>query len=248
MSDELRLSACATREFQCGDARIEYSVDRGNRAKARLVVSPQGCIQVRVPHDVPDTWIDAFVTRRRHWIMRQRLYFEQFRPREPNRRFVSGETIRYLGRQYILRVLHTASPNVRMRGRYLDVFVPSHSRAEDIEQAIRGWYRQRALDVFSYRAKLCASLLRPHGVITPPIGVREMRRRWGSCTPLGRILLNPYLVIAPTDCVDYVLVHELCHIRHPCHNEAFYQLLTIVMPDWPRRRKRLERHGPFLSL
>jgi len=60
--------------------------------------------------------------------------------------------------------------------------------------------------------------------------------------------LNPYLVIAPTDCVDYVLVHELCHVRHPRHDEAFYRLLTTVMPDWPRRRRRLEKYGPFLTL
>ena len=74
-----------------------------------------------------------------------------------------------------------------------------------------------------------------------------MKRRWGSCGPSGRILLNPDLVIAPVDCIDYVVVHELCHLKHGYHDRAFYRLLSTVMPDWRRRRERLDDLGTHLT-
>ena len=83
-------------------------------------------------------------------------------------------------------------------------------------------------------------LMARYGVGPPPLQVRRMERRWGSCTPSGRVLLNPRLVLAPTACIDYVVVHELCHLQHPHHGRDFYDLLGRVMPDWEDRKARLD--------
>ncbi|NLX24253.1 MAG: M48 family metallopeptidase [Phycisphaerae bacterium] len=229
-------------------ASIEFHVVRGDRARARLVVRPGGQVEVRVPKEASDDWIDDVVKRRRRWILRQQVYFEQFRPREPERRYVNGETVRYLGRQYTLRIRKHGQGKAHLKGRYLEVCVRPSDDLEVVRDAVQAWYRSRAEEVIARRAEPCLALMHAHGIEAPTIRLLRMTRRWGSCTGKGHVLLNPYLVIAPTDCVDYVLVHELCHVRHPRHDEAFYRLLTTVMPDWPRRRRRLEKYGPFLTL
>lgn len=235
------------RTLDLGDALIPYQVNRGRRTKARLVVSPNGKVEVRVPAHVSDEWIDAFVSRRRHWVIRQRQYFDQFRPREPDRRYVNGETVRYLGRQYTLKLVTSPEQRARLLGRHLVASVPETRDAERVRGAVQSWYRARAQDVFARRAERCKEIFAPHGVRDPDIVLRSMRRRWGSCTRKGRVLLNPYLVIAPTDCIDYVIIHEMCHLKRPRHDEAFYRLLSTVMPDWSLRRRRLEKFGPYLT-
>lgn len=227
--------------------RIEYCINRGPRRRSRLVVTPDGSVEARVPQNATDEWVESFVRRQRHWIVRQQAYFEQFRPREPERRYVAGETLRYLGRQYSLSVVVTDAERVRLRGRELVVETTS-SQTDAVRAAVQDWYRRCAREVFERRAERCVELTRPHGIGVAPIVVRSMVRRWGSCTPTRRILLNPHLVVAPTDCIDYVLVHELCHVRHRRHDPAFYRLLSTVMPDWSRRRARLEKFGPYLTL
>ncbi len=74
----------------------------------------------------------------------------------------------------------------------------------------------------------------------PPLILRRLKTRWGSCSKAGRILLNTELVQAPVECIDYVIVHELCHLKVPDHSPAFHRLLNACMPDWQRRKERLE--------
>ncbi len=248
MSKRKQNAAGEKRVVKLEQASIEFRVLRGARTRARLIVRLGGQVEVRVPQGASDDWIDDVVKRRRRWILRQQVYFEQFRPREPERRYVNGETVRYLGRQYTLRIQKHGRVGAGLRGRYLEVCVRKAGGVDHVRDTVRNWYRNRAQEVIARRAAACLPLIRAHGIELPTIQLRPMSRRWGSCTAAGRVLLNTYLVLAPTDCVDYVLVHELCHLRHRRHDEAFYQLLSTVMPDWPRRRQRLEQHGPFLTL
>lgn len=230
-----------------GDSRIEYSVNRSDRRRWRLVVSPDGRVEARVSRGTPDDSVREFIHRQRKWILRQQIYFEHFRPREPKRRYVAGETFRYLGRQYCLEITHGDMASVKLKGRRLFVATPSKS-SDIVREAVQNWYKERARIMFARRSAALRDQLSPHGIPDRPVEIRRMVRRWGSCTPRGRILLNPYLVIAATDCMDYVIVHEMCHILHPRHDDGFYRLLTTVMPDWPRRRSRLETCGPYLTL
>lgn len=229
------------------NSRIEFSIDRGDRRRMRLVVSPDGSVEARVPRDTSVESVRDFVFRQRKWVFRQQLYFEHFRPRDPERRYVAGETFRYLGRQYRLQLDDSGPDSVKLKGRLLIVTTKSRN-SEEIRGAVQRWYMDRARITFARRSASLFERLAPHGIPARPVGIRRMSRRWGSCTPTGRILINPYLIIAPTDCVDYVLVHEMCHLVHQRHDESFYGLLTTVMTNWPCRRLRLEKCGPHLSL
>lgn len=224
-------------EVTYGARRIEYAVNRGERSRARLVVSPLGAVEVRVPEDYPEVKIPELVRSRSPWIVKQQDYFERYRPRELPRRYVSGESLRYLGRQYRLRITKGSSENIQLRGRVLQVAVTAPETARRI---VTGWLRLRAEIVLAERLERCAAVARRHGVREGPVQIRQMQRRWGSCTATGRILLNPKLVQVPVDCIDYVIVHELCHRKHPNHGSRFVRLLDTMLPDWRARKQRLD--------
>jgi predicted metal-dependent hydrolase len=103
------------------------------------------------------------------------------------------------------------------------------------------WLRERSRQRFERSVTECSERLRRYGVARPELRLRRMKKRWGSCTPRGVIHLNPQLIKAPSHCIDYVVMHELCHLKHPHHGSAFYELLRRLMPDWERRKRRLEQ-------
>ncbi|MCH8507153.1 MAG: M48 family metallopeptidase [Phycisphaerales bacterium] len=231
-----------------GTETIEYLVTRSDRSTTRLIVNPDGAVEVRTSLDRPDKSIASFVQCKARWILRQQVYFESFRPRVPERRFVSGETVRYLGRQYRLRIECMDREDVKLLGGHLRVFAPRDAGQDLPRRLVEGWYKNRAKDIISKRLAICLAKASPHGVTEPPLLIHWMTRRWGSCTPAGRVLINPLLMIAPLDCVDYVVMHEMCHLKHPSHSHAFYRLLDTTMPDWPQRRIRLASLGQHLTM
>lgn len=226
-----------------GDEIIAFSLRRQpSRTASRLAihVEPDG----RVLVDAPDSAILADVLKavkiRSRWISQHvvaaRARMAHVLPRE----YVSGESLHYLGRRYRLKVIVDADVMVeaRMRGGFITVTVPSHVPAT-IKSALDGWYRQRARDVFADRLAIVAAPLRWIKQL-PPTRLQFMTVQWGSCSPAGRITLNPLLVKAPRECIDYVLLHELCHLLHHNHSPKFYQTLDQHMPRWRSIKEKLD--------
>lgn len=234
--------------IRIGNEVLKVTVRESDRSRVRLVVQPSGDIEARVPIDTAETWLANFIRRRARWIFRQLDYFKSFRPRDPEQHYRNGETIRYLGRQYRLKVIDGDASSAKLKGRFLVIAVPESRSVDVVRQLVQAWYRTRAEVVISGRVSECMKIMAPHGLSQPSVQLRKMKRRWGSCSPSGRILFNPNLVIAPLDCIDYVIVHELCHLKHAYHDRAFYRFLATVMPDWQRRRRRLEELGKHLAL
>ena len=156
------------------------------------------------------------------------------------REWVSGETHRYLGRQYRLKVELGQSPKVTLSGRFLRVSPRDPRRRDQVRMLVERWYLEHARDTFARRTE---SLLRRTPRLRldapPPILVRRLQKLWGSCSANGRILLNVDVVKLSVTCIDYLLMHELCHIRTPHHGPAFWRRLDACMPDWERWRERL---------
>jgi predicted metal-dependent hydrolase len=155
--------------------------------------------------------------------------------------FVSGETHVYLGRQYRLKVQPESPEGVKLLGQFLRVKCGAKKDGERVGGLLEDWYRAHAERVFSHRLQRCIESARSLRLPSPPkMAIRKMTKRWGSCTKTGTILLNLDLVKAPVHCIDYVIVHELCHLKVHNHGKDFYRLLTRCMPDWKARKKRLE--------
>jgi predicted metal-dependent hydrolase len=223
-----------------GSAAIRFTVEFRQRKHMGITVRPDLSVHVAAPEGTPIAEVRERVQRRAPWILRQLDRFNQFRPAPTPRQYLNGETHRYLGRQYRLKIAPADTPAVRLSGRYLSVDIPDPSDNRLVRQLVDDWYRQHARTTFQRRLDACLAALPAFLNVAPPISVRRMQRRWGSCTKTGRILLNLELVQAPVECIDYVIVHELCHLKVPDHSPRFFRLLAKHLPDWQRRKARLE--------
>lgn len=224
---------------QFGQQTIAYKLIRSVRKSIRIQVYPDGTVQVITPFDLALEEIEKSVKRKAPWILKQLRFFEQFQPVTPPRQYHSGETHRYLGRQYRLKLLQ-GEKAVRLIAGFIEVSLPKLTPAP-VEQVLLTWYRERA--VIHFRRILIEALPRfeSYKLPTPELKLRRMTTRWGSCTPVGVIYLNPDLIKTPGSCIEYVIVHEICHLIHRRHDRNFYELLERILPDWQRRKQTLER-------
>lgn len=206
----------------------------------RIKVHPDLTVQAVVPDGTPDADLERALQRKTRWIWQKLRDFRTVQEHATLREYVSGESHFYLGRRHLLKVHHQpdAPETVRMlRGR-LEVSVQER-QALRIQKLLELWYFSRAQDVF--RNRLDALLPSALWVAEPPaLKLQGMRTQWGNCSPGGVVTLNPHLVKAPRDCIDYVILHELCHLKEHNHGATFWQLLGRVMPDWERHKARLD--------
>lgn len=221
-----------------GSNEIGYEVKFSKRKSLGIKVYPTGDVEVLAPIDTSSEAIEQRVLRRAQWIVRQQNYFKELGERSPEKRFISGESHYYLGRQFLLRVEEGKPNRVRYKGRYFEVICTPKSKAKEL---MKEWYRIHAKCKFAEYAEPIIARFEKYGVTPTSLYIQEMENRWGSCTPKGKIILNTQLIRAPRPCIEYVITHELCHLLHPDHTKAFWELLQKEMPDWERWKNKLER-------
>lgn len=223
-----------------GQTEISYFVNYCDRKTLAIHVYPDGQVMVDAPMTASNEAIAEKVKKKAAWIFKQQLQFESYPPALPQRRYVSGETHRYLGRQYRLQINQGLVDQVKLVHGRLLVETPTPNNTEKVRMLLQDWYRLRAKAVFAERYELCVRQVAKLDIQHQQgFQLRFMSNRWGSCTAQGNIILNPELIAAPKDCIDYVITHELCHLKERNHSQAFYKLLSAVMKDWELRRKRL---------
>lgn len=225
---------------------IDFSITRSDAARLSITVEPDLSVRVVAPKVHSLTEVIGRVRRRGAWIVRQLIDLERFLPKQPPRRYVSGESYRYLGRQYRLKVQRAdGPPTVKLKGAYIHVAAAAPDDADEVKALLDAWYRQHARVVFEACLAEAIERHRRHGLRCERLRLQAMKTRWGSYTASGTILLNPALIMAPRACIEYVVIHELCHSVLPHHGPKFEALLTRCLPDWRERKARLEttRHG-----
>lgn len=224
-----------------GKRRIEYDVRFDSKPYFRVSVDPEGKVHVVAPEGKTREAITERVHKKAPWILRQTSYFERLNPNPTPRSFIAGETHYYLGRQYRLKlIVSSEKPQVRLKGRFFHVSLPDPSNTKKIETLLHGWYREHAGNLFREYLNRGLLKMKRHGIGVPTLVVRTMKRRWGSCTKNGKILLNLELIKASADCVEYVVMHELCHMVEHNHTVRFYRLLSSLMPNWKKIKEKLE--------
>lgn len=228
--------------FRYGDEQLAFERVKRPLATASILIKvhPDCRIVVSAPEDASNEDVLSAVKKRGRWIYQQlrefRKQLEHVRPRQ----YISGETHYYLGKQYLLKVNEAPDQGqgVKLLRGKLEVTVRNKD-ADRVQEQLSRWYKARAKEVFSRR--LDAVLEQALWVADkPPLRILSMKTQWGSCSPKGRITLNPHLVKAPRECIDYVILHELCHIAEHNHSERFYRLMGQVMPEWEKTKERLD--------
>ena len=239
--------ATETSTVTWGGTHLNYAIRRSARRKKTVAVTvdPAGRILVVAPERLAVARLDALVVRKAEWIARRLRRAEGHGPALAPREFVSGESVLYLGRHYRLKVHPNETGPARLRGGWLHVPARAGTRqAAHVRAALVAWFRRHAAErlperVEAWRAKA--------GVPPPRVVVADQRKRWGSCDHRGTIRLNWRIVQAPMRLVDYVVVHELVHLRHRGHGRDYWQAVGRVMPDYERRREELRQRGFALS-
>lgn len=219
---------------------LELLVKRSARRKRRLSLSlnDEGEPLLQVPVSTSNADIEAMVKRHLTWLeQKQALFYEQLSSNPPLR-FVDGEQIEFLGKKLNLSISIAASrAAVTQQDERLIVTVPAQS-ATKMSAQLQRWYRQQAQQFFSVRLGVWSKKI-PWVVEVPPLRIRRMRARWGSCSSDGRICLNSELIRLDPCFLDYVIAHELCHLQEFNHSKRFYILMDTVMPDWRVYRQGL---------
>lgn len=231
-----------SQQITYGGGTIPFTLHHNSRKRLRIEVLPSGAVQVLAPTGTPQETVLQIVQGKARWIVRQQRYFRQYDPRTTNREYLSGETHLYLGRRYRLKV-HAVDDvgGVKLSGRYLHLYCAEASDTDAKGALMDAWYLDHAKRVFGDALEEALQHRVFKDIPKPRLGIRRMRRRWGSCTPSGRIALNLQLVRAPRRCIEYVIAHELCHLVVPDHSREFLRLLGRVMPDWEARKDLLEQ-------
>ena len=242
-----------TGKVQFGTTTIGYSIGRSsNRSTIAVTVHPSGVVSVVAPSGIPRTKIAEAIAKKAEWILQQQEYFR----RQHNgyaKQLVSGESFFYLGRQYKLKVKRTGtigqSAQVQLiRGQLLvtvSCATDSAAHATTVRNGLVQWYRDKAGERIPRMVALFSSRL---GLAYTIVRIRELKRRWGSAGADGRVSFNWRIIMAPKRLVEYVVAHELCHLKYNDHSRDFWRLLERAMPDYERRRAELAVVGPKFDL
>ena len=237
------MTSTETSAITWGETQVVYTIRRSARRKKTVAVTvdPTGGVLLVAPEHFATSRLDAVVRRKAAWIVQRLRRVQSHDPPLSPREFVSGESVLYLGRHYRLKVHPNESGDAKLRGSWLHVSVPAGAlQTAHVRAALVSWLRRHAAERLPERVEAW----RPKaGVAMPPVIIADQQKRWGSCDRTGTIRLNWRIIQAPMRLVDYVVVHELVHLRHRGHGRDYWQAVGRVMPDYERRRDDLRQRG-----
>lgn len=233
-----------------GSEEIYYQVNFSARKSTKIAIHihPDGIVQVDAPEGAELPQIKQAVLKRARWLVQNLTRIRDTQAEILPRHYISGESHFYLGKRYPLKVLELTNshrPTVKLLRGQLQVRTADRS-SEKISLLLKDWYSSHAHQVFHRRLRTLAPSVLWLNDSLPTIKLLTMKKQWGSCSPQGHIILNPHLVKAPRECVDYVIIHELCHLKEHNHSPEFYRLLSLQMPDWKLIKAKLDAMAELL--
>lgn len=233
--------------FNYGTRDIEFDVAFKNRKTMEIAVEPPNIITVTAPIGTTEQKIIEKVKKKANWIVQQLYSFRNMQYQHINREFVNGESFMYLGRNYSMQIelnLKMKKPEVKLyRGKFI---VTANNKDEvNIRKAIEVWYRDRANDVIELRVRYYQRFF---NVQPTTIKIKEQKKRWGSCTTKNELLFNWRCIMAKSNALDYIVVHEMCHMYHKDHSKKFWELVASVLPDYEIRKEWLKNYGVRMDL
>ena len=222
-----------------GSRQIYFSLTYLKRKSLGIKVHPNATVVVLAPLDTKEELVLQKIKAKSPWILKQIDHFNSYRPSTPPRRFINGETHLYLGRQYRLKVVPDTVDVIKAWRGQLWIHAVNTNQ-EDLKKQLDEWYKQKAIVVFNDLLQEVVPKFKRYKIASPVLSIRTMSKRWGSCSPTGKIILNTELIKASKGSIEYVIIHELCHLVNRNHDRAFFNLQNKMMPDWKKWKDRLE--------
>jgi len=223
-----------------------YQLIRSRRRTIALEISREGCLIVRAPLRVSQSYLDDVIQRRQAWISQHLNKIIQRQRLLPAKQFVSGESFLYLGQTYPLRLIQYPVGNKNFCS--LQFTNNEFLLAESVRASARGiwqrWYKTQAQKIISQRV---GDFAKQFGFQYAKVKITQAKKRWGSCSPKGNLNFSWRLVMAPPNVIDYVVVHELAHLKIKNHQRAFWQSVEQILPDYRSRRAWLKQNEHLLN-
>jgi predicted metal-dependent hydrolase len=231
-----------------GNKRIDFNIKRSNRRKTiGIYIGPKGDVLLRSPQFLKEEKVEEIVRKRARWIIGKQELLKNHGRFASEKEFVSGEAFSYLGRQYRLKVVRSASEKEQkcklINGRFLvgiNGDLSSETSKKTVRMTLIKWYLERSEEKIPERVELYA---RQIGKWPERVEIKNHKRRWGSCSQNGIVRFNWKIIMAPVTILDYVIVHELCHLIHQHHSSQFWQKVEAIIPDYAKRRERLREYS-----
>ena len=225
--------------FKYGSYYYEYYLVRQARKTISLIVQPSLNIILKCPIDCDIQKIEKFLKNKWKWLEKQLTFFKKFNSRASKKEYISGESFLYLGRQYKLSVIKGNVEGVKLKfGKIQVITMGEVSDKDNNKRLLNDWYADRSLKIFDDRYKKVLEKFSYD--FQPSLVIRKMNKRWGSYLKGKKIFLNSLLIQAPKECIDYVITHELCHMKYKNHDKRFYELLKSKIKNWEEVKERLE--------
>ncbi len=227
--------------FIYGSKKFNYALLFEDRKNLEITVHPDTSVIIKAPLKTKKEKIETKLKKRAFWILKQQEYFNQFNPRTPCRQYIGGETHLYMGKQYRLKISeNNIEKSVKLTRGYFHINCVNRNDTNAIKKMLDQWYLDKAQIQFQKSFEKCWLKFVEFDVQKPELKIKKMNKRWGSLLKKGVIILNRSLIKAPRECIDYVVIHELCHLVHHNHNRNFYKLLENILPNWKNKKHNLE--------
>lgn len=217
-------------------------IRRSRRKTISFEITPRGELLVRAPLRTPDSAIRDLIAEKKEWIDTHIARVRQANAATPEHRYLPGEKFMLLGKTYPLESVSTARTALELRGDRLVLREKDRGNAPRLFEA---WYRNKAKEIFTERTQVWSRIT---GLLPVSIRISSARTRWGSCSSRGTLSLTWRLVMAPLEVVDYVILHELVHLKIKNHSSVFWNAVTEHCPNWRIHRAWLKEHGASLDL
>lgn len=231
-----------TYEVAYGEEIIKFRVERKKVKNVNLNIRVNGDVIITAKDEVPLEFIEDFILRKSSWIIKQVKYYKEYEVKEKyEKELVSGESIKYLGKQYRLKVVECEEEYVKYFRGYIYLYVKDKNNYKKKEELLNNWFDLKCKDIFNSLYNEIYPMVSKYDVPQVKINIRKMRTRWGSCiVHKNTIILNKDLIKAPKYCIKYVILHELLHMLYKEHSKEFYDFLFTLMPDWKERKRILD--------
>jgi len=231
-----------------GDKIIEFELKYSNRKKTLAIqIEPSNKILAVSPIGLSEEFIKNTVKSKGNWIIKKLMELKEVGYNSFYREFVNGETFMYMGRNYSLELIIDNSikkPKVNLNESKFYINAPTKDQ-NILKKAMEFWYRKEAKEIIGKKVLFYAPKLE---VEPNQIKIKEQKKRWGSCSPKGNINFNWRTIMAPSNVIDYIIVHELSHLIYQNHSKKFWDKVESILPDYKERKKWLKKYGIKMEL
>lgn len=234
-------------KIQYGSTTIEFEIEYRDRKTFEISIEPPDNIRVRAPKRVAEEEVLKIVKSKGKWITQKLFEFKDIEYRKVNKEYVNGESFMYLGRNYSLELIKNSEvkkPDVKLfQGKF---YIETNTSNQDkLKLAMENWYRKKTLEKIIEKVDYYKFYI---NIEPRSIKVKEQKKRWGSCNSKGDLMFNWRVSMAPSCVLDYIVVHEMCHMVYFNHSKEFWKFVEKIIPDYNDRKEWLKINGIKMDL